>query len=40
MGKQKQYDAVLKTKVVLEVLKGDKSLAQVCRDHEVNADLV
>jgi transposase len=40
MGKHKQYDAALKTKVVLEVLKGDKSLAQICREHEVSADLV
>lgn len=40
MSKHKQYDAALKTKVVLEVLKGDKSLAQICREHEVSADLV
>ena len=26
--------------VVLEVLKGDKALAQICREHEVAADLV
>jgi transposase-like protein len=40
MGKHKHYDAELKTKIVLEVLKADKSLAQICRDYEVSADLV
>ncbi len=40
MGKHKQYDAALKTKIVLEVLKGQQSLAQICREHEVCADLV
>ena len=40
MGKHKHYDAELKTKVVLEVLKGEKTLAQICRDYEVSADVV
>ena len=40
MGKHKHYDAELKTKIVLEVLKGQQSLAQICREHEVSADLV
>jgi transposase len=40
MGKHKQYDADLKMHVVLEVLKGQKSLAQICREYEVAADLV
>lgn len=40
MGKHKHYDAELKTKIVLEVLKGQESLAQICRDYEVSADLV
>jgi transposase len=40
MGKHKQYDAELKTQVVLEVLKGHKSLAQICREYGVAADLV
>ena len=40
MGKHKQYDAELKTKVVLEVLKGQNTLAQIFREHEVSADLV
>ena len=40
MGKHKHYDAALKTKIVLEVLKGQHTLAQICREHEVSADLV
>ena len=40
MSKHKQYSAELKTRVVLEVLKGQKSLAEICREHEVAADLV
>ncbi len=40
MGKHKHYDAELKTQIVLEVLKGQKSLAQICREREVSADLV
>ena len=40
MGKHKQYDAALKTKIVLEVLKGQQTLAQICREYEVSADLV
>ncbi len=40
MGKHKQYDAELKTKVVLEVLKGQNTLAQICREYEVSADVV
>ena len=40
MGKHKHYDAELKTKIVLEVLKAEKTLAQICRDYEVSADLV
>ncbi len=40
MGKHKQYDATVKTKIVLEVLKGQQTLAQICREYEVSADLV
>lgn len=40
MSKQKSYNAELKLQVVLEVLKGEKTLAQICREHEVAADLV
>ena len=40
MGKYKHYDAEFKIKVVLEVLKGQQTLAQICREHEASADLV
>jgi transposase len=40
MTKHKSYNAELKLQVVLEVLKGEKTLAQICREHEVAADLV
>ena len=40
MTKHKSYNAALKLQVVLEVLKGQKSLAEICREHEVAADLV
>jgi transposase len=40
MSTHKHYNAELKTQVVLEVLKGQKSLAEICREHEVAADLV
>lgn len=39
MTQHKSYSAELKLQVVLEVLKGEKSLAQICREHEVAADL-
>jgi transposase len=40
MTKQKQYSAEWKTQVILEILKGQKSLAEICREHEVADDLV
>jgi transposase len=40
MSTHKHYSAELKIQVVLEVLKGQKSLAEICREHEVAADLV
>jgi len=40
MTKHQSYSAELKLQVVLEVIKGDKTLAQICREHEVAADLV
>ena len=39
MTKHKSYNAELKLQVVLEGLKGEKTLAQICREHEVAADL-
>jgi transposase-like protein len=40
MSEQKQDSAELKMQVVLEVLKGQKSLAQICWEYNVTADLV
>jgi len=34
MGKHKHYDTTLKTKIVLEVLKRQQNLAQICREHD------
>jgi transposase-like protein len=39
MTKHKSYNAELKLQVVLEVLKGQKSLAEICREYEIAADL-
>jgi transposase len=40
MTKHKVYDAEFKAKVVLEVLKGEKKMAQICREYAVADDLV
>lgn len=40
MTKQKASKAERKVPVVLEVLKGQKSLAEICREQEGAADLV
>jgi putative transposase len=40
MGKHKQYSPEFKTKVVLEVLRGQSSQAQVCRENNVADELV
>jgi transposase len=40
MTKHKVYDAEFKVKVVLEVLKGEKTMAQICREYAVADDLV
>jgi transposase-like protein len=40
MTKHKVYDAEFKVKVVLEVLKGEKTMAQICREYSVADDLV
>ena len=40
MSKHQSYNSELKLQVVLEVLKGQRSLAEICREHEVAADLV
>jgi transposase-like protein len=40
MTKHKVYDAEFKVKVVLEILKGEKTMAQICREYDVADDLV
>jgi transposase len=40
MGKYREYDAEFKTRVVLEALQGQKSLAEICREHGIAADLL
>jgi len=40
MSKYKSYDAEFKVQVVLEVLKGQKTMAQICREYGVADDLV
>jgi transposase-like protein len=40
MGKYREYDAEFKAKVVLEALRGQKSLAEICREHGIAADLL
>jgi transposase-like protein len=37
---KKTYDAELKAKIVLEVLKGEKTAAQLCREHNIAQDLL
>jgi transposase len=34
------YDAELKTKIFLEALKGEKTAAQLCREHNIAQDLL
>src|SRR5712692_4437528 len=40
MGQHKQYSPEFKVQVVLEALHGDKSQAQICREHNVADELV
>ncbi len=40
MGKHKQYSPEFKFKVVVESLQGQKTQAQVCREHNVADELV
>jgi transposase len=37
---KKTYDAELKAKIVLEALKGEKTAAQLCREHNIAQDLL
>jgi transposase len=40
MGKHRQYSPEFKLKVVLEVLQGQKSQAQVCRENNIADELL
>jgi len=40
MGKYREYDAEFKVRVVLEALRGQKSQAEICREHGIAADLL
>jgi len=40
MGKHKSYDSEFKARVVLESLQGQKTAAQICREHSIADDLL
>src|SRR5437899_13027913 len=40
MRTRRRFEPDFKAKVVLELLRGDKTLAQLCREYELGADLV
>jgi transposase len=40
MGKYREYDAEFKARVVLEVLQGQKSAAETCREYGIASDLL
>ena len=40
MGKHRQFTPEFKTKVVLQVISGEKTAAEVCREYELKADVV
>ncbi len=40
MRRRRKFDPEFKARIVLELLRGDKTLAQLCRDHELGADLI
>lgn len=40
MTKHRQLTTEFKAKVVLEILSGQKSAADICREHKLKADLV
>lgn len=40
MGKYRSYSAEFKVQVVLEALKGQKTEAQICREHNIAPDLL
>ena len=40
MRSRRKFSAEFKTQVVLQVLSGEKSLAEVCRQHQLTAQMV
>jgi len=40
MSNRRSFTPEFKAQVVLEVLSGTKSLAEVCREHEIKSDLL
>ena len=40
MRSRRKFSAEFKTQLVLQVLSGEKSLAEVCREHQVTAQMV
>ena len=40
MRSRRKFSAEFKTQVVLQVISGEKSLAEVCREHQVTAQMV
>ncbi len=39
-GKRRQYTAEFKSKIVLQVLTGEKTASELCRQHKLNANLL
>ncbi|HLH72982.1 MAG TPA: transposase [Chloroflexota bacterium] len=40
MRQRRKFEPEFKAKVVLELLRGDKTMAQLCREHALGADLL
>jgi len=40
MRQRRKFEPEFKAKVVLELLRGDKTMAQLCREHELGGDLL
>ena len=40
MRQRRNFSAEFKTEVVLEVISGTKSAAEICREHNLNPDLL
>jgi len=40
MGKRRTFSPQFKAQIALEALRGEKSQAALCREHELSADLV